>query len=249
MAISLPVTNQVFVGNPAAAPEIAPIQFTVLDADHIASLAEYLGYISLSDMESAHRDLSDGGEAGMVGLQPAIGGVFLVGMLLDGQCQEQVCSFGLEMAGKRYKVVLDPLLMQGSALDLEGRRVRVYGVQQPADQVIDARLLDLGEAWWVWWRPAWVTVYQKHDFESEVWVYSVADHNPYSTVDMTYYPTLTRGEPILTKGKWLEGGTRDSMTFVAEDVYRLGNGVYRSLSNNISLPPMPTVTIRPTSGP
>jgi serine/threonine protein phosphatase PrpC len=246
LVISFPVVNQRFVGNPVAAPELAPIRFVDLDPDDLAPLAGYLNYSTLSDMEAAHPGQLDSESPIMVDLQPANSGLFLVGQVRDWQCQGQMCTFRLDMAGEMYGAQLDQSFFSELPLDLDGRRVRLFGFQSRDGQTVDTRLLDLGERWWVWWQPAWATVYDNTNWEDEVWVYSIADHNPYSTIEMAQYPTLKQGEHILTKGRWLETGPGNSMTFAVESAYRLQEGVYRSLSDEPILLPMPTVTIRLT---
>jgi hypothetical protein len=202
-----------------------------------------------------------------------------VGLARDWNCREGDCGFRLKMAGEAYQVELEQDHLLDGLSSLRGRRVRVFGYrlesglpsaqaqgtsQQVAENgVVDARLIDLGVRWWVWWRPAWSTVYQNQDGGKAVWVYSIVDRNPYSTIEMEEHPTLKRGERILARGQWLPGMPAEygrtavrpyrsgegSMTFVVESLYRLAGDVYIPVADEPATTPQPTVTLRPTSNP
>jgi serine/threonine protein phosphatase PrpC len=246
LVATFPVANQRLVGDPAAAPQPAPIRFMDLALGDLVPLADYLDYADLDHMRSAHSGQYDLGTAPAADLSPAHQGIFLVGLVRDWNCEAETCRFRLEMADKAYDVELAQGLFAGDPPSLQGRRVRLFGQQSPLDEVVDTRLIDLGARWWVWWQPAWTTMYQDHDWDEEVWVYSIVDHNPYSTIEMDDYPALERGDRILTRGRWLKGEPKDSMVFAVESLYHLEDGVYQPLSGGPSTAPQATVVLEPT---
>ena len=248
LVAAFPVANQRFAGEPAAAPQPAPIHFGELAEGDMDRLARYLNYADLAEMKAAQRGPWGEG-ASSLDLMPADGGLFLVGLVQDWRCEGQVCTYRLKMADQAYIVELAQSSLPADAPDLQGRRVRVYGQSPAVGGRVRARLIDLGARWWAWWQPSWTTVYVDRGWEQPTWVYSIADHNPYSTIEIEDYPGLNPGEQILARGRWLAGGAQAGMTFVAESLYRLQEGVYVPLSNGGSALPLPTVTLQSTASP
>ena len=148
-------------------------------------------------------------------------GVFLVGPVRKWQCQQSECTFDLTMAGEKYKVRLDRQHLAEQDQVLRGGRVRVFGYQDSEDSAVEARLVDVGSPWWALWLPGWKTVYQAHNWDETVWVYSVVDRNPYSPVPMEDLPGLERGTRIVARGRWLEAKEGENMAFVVDAVYYL----------------------------
>jgi hypothetical protein len=180
------------------------------------------------------------------GQWPPFPGVFLVGTVHNWQCQGQDCAFELDAAGTTFQVKLDRTYFVESRAGMDGRQVRVFGIQLAEGEEVDARLIDLGERWWVLWQPAWVTVYEDHDWNETVWVYTVLDRNPYSIVGLDLRPGLARGTGVLVQGRWLEGGPRDNMAFAIDRAYILQGDEYVPVSDVQGLAPLPTVTLAPT---
>jgi serine/threonine protein phosphatase PrpC len=195
VALTASLVGREFVAGPAAAPQLAPI---------VANDAQ--------GAESESRLLS--------GSLPEQRGVFLVGPVRDWHCQKAVCSFALAMAGKEYEVRCDRQNAVDKGLVLRGRRVRVFGYQDAEGSVVDARLIDVGAAWWALWREPWVTVYQAQNWDETVWVYTIVDENPYSPVTQDFLG-LKRGDRIVARGRWLEAKAGQNMAFVTEAVYWL----------------------------
>jgi serine/threonine protein phosphatase PrpC len=214
--------NVQWASSPAAAPHLAPIQ---LGAEGVTG-----------DLVSSSS-----------GLWPPNPGVFLAGTVRHWQCEGQDCAFELDMAGTTFQVKLDREYFVDSRPGLEAqtgldaREVRVFGVQPGEGKEVDARLIDLGERWWVLWEPAWVTVYEDHGWNETVWVYTALDRNPYSIVGSYVHPGLARGTGVLVQGMWLEGGPRDNMAFATDRAYLLQGDEYVPV-----LAPLPTVTLAPT---
>jgi serine/threonine protein phosphatase PrpC len=219
--------NQQWASSPAAAPHLAPIQ---------------------PGAEGVTGDLVSSPS----GLRPPNPGVFLVGAARHWRCEGQDCAFELDMAGTMFRVKLDREYFVDSraGMDaqtgLDARQLRVYGVQHGEGEEVDARLIDLGERWWAWWNPAWVTVYEEHDWNETVWVYTVLDRNPYSVAGSDIHPGLARGTGALVQGRWLEGGPRENMAFAIDRAYLLQGDEYVPVSDVQVLAPLPTVTLAPT---
>lgn len=244
-----PAVNQRLVGDPAAAPQMAPIRFDDLTDDNLVDLADYLHYADFYEMRAANPGQLNQPFPPVADLWPSGPGLFLVGLVRDWYCQEGKCTFQLEMAGTLYDIELDQTAFVGDPLSLNGQRVRVFG-QLPAEgTVLKAHLIDLGARWWAWWQPAWITVYQDHDWGRGDWVFGIADHNPYSPVDIEQYAGLEQGGRILIRGRWLKSGSQDSMTFAPDDVYHLHGDVYVLLSDDPTPTSQPTVTLQPTASP
>jgi serine/threonine protein phosphatase PrpC len=219
--------NQQWAGSPAAAPRLAPIQ---------------------PGAEGVTGDLVSSPS----GLRPPNPGVFLVGTVRHWRCEGQDCAFELDMAGTTFQVKLDReyFVDDRAGVDaqanLDARQVRVFGVQPGEGEEVDARLIDLGERWWAWWKPAWVTVYEHHDWNETVWMYTVVDENPYSVVTRKEYPGLADGTGVLVEGKWTEGGAHDNMSFAIDRAYLLQGDEYVPVSDVQVLAPLPTVTLAST---
>jgi hypothetical protein len=249
----LPFASAGLVGGPAAAPRLAPIRFEGLTENDLSQIAGMLGYADLSELETAYAGRLDPGNLSAVDLSPANEGVLLVGSVRGWSCRDGTCAFRLEMAGEAYQVELDQARLASDASSLRGRRVRLFGVQLAENGVVAARLIELGARWWSWWQPAWGTVYQDDKPDATVWVYSIVDRSPYSTIEMEEHPGLKRGEQILTRGRWLAGGPVSSsqgsgnMTFVVESLYHLQGSVYSQVLERAPVAPQPTVTLRPTA--
>jgi serine/threonine protein phosphatase PrpC len=203
MAISFPIVDQELVGNPAAAPRIA----TIYDE---------------RPPEGAHWGATEGG------LDPPLPGVFLVGVARDWQVEDASCSFSLIMVDSVYEISCNPasFVETEGQPNLDGRHVRVFGYQAGDGNEVEAQLIDLGARWWEWQRPAWAMIYADHDWRETSWVYTIADENPYSPVQMADYPGLDRGEWIVALGTWLPGDSEHSMGFSVARLYRLENGRY-----------------------
>ena len=169
-----------------------------------------------------------------------------MGQVRQWGCEGQDCTFELNAGGKTYQVNIDRERFAGNQTSLDGRQVRVFGHQAERDAEVDARLIDLGERWWIWWRPAWVTAYQDHDWNETDWVYTVLDNNPYGFVEAGDLPGLNPGTPILVQGRWLEGGPQDNMAFALERAYCLEGNEYVLVADDLIPAPPPTVTLAPT---
>jgi serine/threonine protein phosphatase PrpC len=219
--------NRQWASGPAAAPHLAPIQ---------------------PGAEGVTGDLVSSPS----GLWPPNPGVFLVGTVRHWRCEGQDCAFELDMAGTTFRAKLDrEYFVDGRAgvdaqTGLETRQVRIFGVQPVEGEQVDARLIDLGERWWALWEPAWVTVYEHHDWSETVWVYTVLDRNPYGVVGSDVHPGLARGTGALVRGRWLEGGPRDNMAFAIDRAYLLQGDEYVPVSDVQVLAPLSTVTLNPT---
>jgi hypothetical protein len=149
------------------------------------------------------------------------------------------------MADREFDIISSKPQFVNEDVDLADRPVRVFGSQERETASVVAQLIDQGESWWAWWRPAWATVYQDYNPSSPAWVYSVADRNPHSPIDMDDYTDLVRGDRILLRGKWLAGGPRDAMSFDVESLYRLDSDKYVALAGQSSPATRPTVTLIP----
>ncbi len=247
MILGFPVVNQRFVGDPAAAPQPAAIHFEDLHREDLARVAAELGYVGTEDLLAAQPDGLPAAGSFAADLEPAQPGVFVVGLVREWACRDRLCSFGLEMAGQPYQFQLDGAFFVAAEQSLRGRRVRAFGQRQRDEQVWEERLIDLGARWWAWWQPGWSTVYVDERWEEPLWVYSVADRNPYSVVRLEDHPALGRGDEILARGRWLAPGPAEGMAFAADAVYRLEGGAYRPVAAASELRPQPTATLRPTA--
>jgi hypothetical protein len=181
------------------------------------------------------------------GLWPPFPGVFLVGAVRNWQCEGQDCAFELDVAGTTFQVKLDRKYFVDSRAGMDARQVRVFGIQLAEGEEVDARLIDLGERWWIFWEPAWVTVYEHHDWDETVWVYTSLDRNPYGVVGSESFAGLVRGTRVLLQGRWLEGGPRDNMAFDSEGAYLLQGDEYVAVSDLEVMAPSATVTLAPTA--
>jgi hypothetical protein len=148
------------------------------------------------------------------------------------------------MPDKEYVIHSDQDLFEGQGMDLIGSWVRVYGLQEMETGPVTALLVDQRGPSWAWWQPAWSTVYDNHDWNETVWVYSVADHEAHSPIRLKDYPGLTKGDRILLRGQWVEEQGRDAMSFVEDTVYRLEAGRYAPFSDVPNPTGRPTVTPR-----
>jgi len=193
--------SQEYVGDPAAAPYVAPI-----------------------DTEPQSGGTGEGTAQG--GFEPADSGVIVVGKVRGWRCEEQDCTFRLEMAGKEYQVHCEGGRFFDPRTSLRGRHVWVFGHQRREGAPVEARLIDLGAWQWALWQEPWSSVYQNHDWSQEVWVYTIVDERPYSPVDMEAYPSLERGMQILVWGRWPGPRTTNIVTFDGEPLYRLDGDRY-----------------------
>jgi serine/threonine protein phosphatase PrpC len=249
----LPLASGGLPGAPAAAPRLAPIRFEGLTENDLSQVASLLGYADLAEMQAAYPGRLDSGDLSVVDLSPAGGGVFLAGLVRNWSCREGTCTFRLKMAGEAYQVEIEQARLASGVSSLYGRRVRVFGLQRAENGAVNARLIDLRARWWCWWQPAWGTVYQDGEPDAAVWVYSIVDRSPYSTIEMEEHPSLKRGEQILARGRWLAGGIESrsgdggSMTFAVENLYHLQGDVYLQVVEGAPVAPQPTVTLRPTA--
>jgi serine/threonine protein phosphatase PrpC len=248
MILSLPVTNQRFVGGPAAAPYPAPVHFEAVPARSLSALAAELGYSGPEQLQDANSDASVAGEVATADVMPARPGVFVVGLARDWNCTPSTCQFVLEMAGQGYRFRLNSSQVTDSRLVREGQRVRVFAQSNVQGGAWDARLIDLGASWWAWWEPAWTTVYVDFDWSEPVWVYTTGDRNPYSIVPVDEHPALDRKARILVQGRWREGKAGENMALVVEQLwlYSPSREAYFPLSGESTETPAPTVTLRPT---
>jgi hypothetical protein len=94
---------------------------------------------------------------------------------------------------------------------------------------------------WVWWKPAWRTVYDNLDSNDTVWIYGVADRESYSPIALKDYSGLTQGDRILLRGRWEEHG-RGERYFAEETIYRLEAGRYAPFYGVPDPTGRPTVT-------
>jgi serine/threonine protein phosphatase PrpC len=259
--LGFPAVSQRLVLDPLAAPYLAPLHYEHLTPGDPRWWASYLGYTSTEEMLVANPGQFELGKPDGVEIWPAQRGVFLVGLARDYHCQEQACTFRLDMAGKPYEVNVEPQFFVEDEVSLNERQVRVFGVQEQEGAKVTARLIDQGsKTWWAWWQPAWATVYRNHDWATPVWVYSIMDRNPYSPVeagddvqsssgDRLPAGDLGQGDRVLLQGKWLPGGPTDAMSFQTGSIYRFAADGYVPVSGQPSSEPQPTVTLRPTENP
>ena len=239
--IFVPALAQRLAGDPVAAPLPAPLQDGRLAGTSPDQVALYLGYADAAQMSAAHGGLVAPETLGESQLKPAIPGVFLVGTARDWGCEQQRCSYRLEMAGIEYSVTYEAPGEMG--VDLTGHPVRVYGVQQEDQPAVAAQLIERGSHWWAWWQPAWTLVHQTGSWEQGVWVYSIVDRNPNGLIGPDQGPGLQRGARILLHGMWsIED---QAMAFKEDEIYTLQGSIYVPTTGQPSLP-LPTVTLQPT---
>lgn len=214
---------------PAAAPVLEPIHYDQL-ADDDTWWTNYLGYDDVQQMRNK------------LDRWPARRGLFIVGEARDWSCQGQRCTFRLEMPGREYVVDSDLGFFERQGADPTGSWVRVYGLQEMDTGPVTARLIDQQRPWWAWWQPAWSTVYDDHNWNETVWVYSVADQDSYSPIRLEDYPGLIEGDRILLRGRWVDEQGQDAMSFVEDTVYRLEAGRYAPFFGVPDPAERPTVT-------
>ena len=224
-----------------AAPLPAPIQDSRLAGSSADQVALYLGYADSDQMIAAHGGLLVPENLGASDLQPAAPGVFLVGTAREWSCEQQECSFQLEMAGTDYTVTYQASGEKG--VDLNGRPVRVYGPQQEGQPAVAAQLIERGSHWWAWWQPAWTLVHQAGSLDQIAWVYSIVDRNPNGLLDLDQVPGLQQGAQLLLRGLWHV--EKQSIAFDEDQIYHLQGSKYVPWAGQPS-PPVPTVTLQPT---
>jgi hypothetical protein len=239
--VFVPAMSQKLAGEPAAAPLPAPLQDSRLAGHSPDQVAIYLGYASSDQMVAAHGDPLTPETIGVSDLMPATPGVFLVGAARDWGCAQQECTFHLDMAGTDYTVTYRAPGEQG--VDLDGRQVRVYGPQQEGQPIVAAQLIERGSHWWAWWQPAWTLVHQPGSLDQVAWVYSIVDRNPNGLLDLDQVPGLPRGAQLLLRGLWRGD---QSISFDADQIYHLKDSKYIPWAEQPA-PPVPTVTLQPTS--
>lgn len=282
---SLRMVNLLLMDNPAAAPQPGPIRFERLAEANLSQIAFDLGYASANEMAAAHEGQLDLKESGGVDLWPARPGLFLVGPAENWECQAQMCTFALDMAGVPHRVGFDARFLrkvQGTApastvassplvparTDAQDRgraepearrvwqaladpeeRVRVFGFQVRAGEVVDAQWIERANPWWAVWQPAWSVVYQAPDYDGQapVWVYAIADRQPNSPIEVKAYPGLYRGDPVLAWGTWLAAAPRHSMAFEERDIYLLEENRYVPRPGAGALVPQPAAGSEPTT--
>lgn len=238
--VFLPALTQKLAGDPVAAPLPAPIQDGRLAGKSPDQVALYLGYADSDQMMATHGGMLALEDLGASELMPAAPGVFLVGTAREWSCEQQTCTFQLEMAGTDYTVTYQAPGEQG--VDLNGKPVRVYGPQQEGQPAVVAQLIERGSHWWAWWQPAWTLVHQVGSMDQIAWVYSIVDQNPNGLLDLDQVPGLQRGAQLLLRGLWHAG---QSVVFAEDQVYHLQGARYVPWTEQPS-PPVPTVTLQPT---
>ena len=237
----VPALSQKLAGDPVAAPLPAPLQDRRLNGSSPAQVAIYLGYADTDQMNFANGGPLAAEEIGTSDLKPASAGVFLVGTARQWRCEPQECTFHLDMAGTDYTVSYQVPGEQG--VDLSERPVRVYGLQQEAQPAVVAQLIERGSHWWAWWQPAWTLVHRAASLDQVAWVYSIVDRNPNGLLDVDQVPSLQRGAQLLLRGLWRG---EKSIAFDEDQIYHLQGSRYVPLAEQPA-PPVPTVTLQPTS--
>ena len=238
--VFVPALTQKLTGDPVAAPLPAPIQDSRLAGSSADQVALYLGYADSDQMIAAHGGLLVPENLGASDLQPAAPGVFLVGTAREWSCEQQECSFQLDMAGTDYAVTYQASGEKG--VDLNGRPVRVYGPQPKGQPAVAAQLIERGSHWWAWWQPAWTLVHQAGSLDQIAWVYSIVDRNPNGLLDLDQVPGLPQGAQLLLRGLWR---VEQSIAFDEDQIYHLQGSRYVPWAGQPS-PPVPTVTLQPT---
>ena len=238
--VFVPALTQKLTGDPVAAPLPAPIQDSRLAGSSADQVALYLGYADSDQMIAAHGGLLVPENLGASDLQPAAPGVFLVGTAHEWSCEQQECSFQLDMAGTDYAVTYQASGEKG--VDLNSRPVRVYGPQPKGQPAVAAQLIERGSHWWAWWQPAWTLVHQAGSLDQIAWVYSIVDRNPNGLLDLDQVPGLPQGAQLLLRGLWR---VEQSIAFDEDQIYHLQGSRYVPWAGQPS-PPVPTVTLQPT---
>ena len=242
----LPAVGQGLVGDPSAAPRLAPVRDERLIGKNPDQVAGYLGYPDAGAMKAAHPGQFDPAGADAVQLWPAQRGVFLVGAVREWTCQEQACAFRLQMADREYKVSYDQPSSGSDRTNLRGWQVRVFGYQRAERATVAAQFIERGSRWWAWWQRAWTIVYPAHAWnqDQEVWAYGIVDKSANGLLDTDRYPALERGEQVLLRGTWKVG--KRSTVFYEDQAYHLEGDRYVPLTLEPIPMPQPTVTLMPT---
>lgn len=243
-AILVPALTQRLVGDPAAAPIIAPLRDSRLDGSQPDQVAAYLGYADAQQMVDAHAGQLALQNLGAAELKPAAPGVYLSGTARDWSCEQQACSFRMEVAGTEYAVTYPAPGQMG--VDLGGLPVRVYGAQQEQEGqlTVAAQLIEQGSHWWAWWQhPAWTLVHQIGSWEQSVWAYSIIDQSPNGLIEPDQIPGLQKGTRVLLHGLWhIE---EQPMSFGQDQIFVLQGTTYLPVQEQPTLP-LPTSTLQPT---
>ncbi len=240
--VLIPALMQKLTGNPMAAPLPAPLEDDRMAGRTIDQVALYLGYADSSQMIAGHGGLPDPAALGSRQLWPATRGVLLVGVAREWSCERHGCSFRIDMAGTEYLVTYDEPSEED--IDLEGHPTRVYGTQQEGQATVAAQLIERGSLWWAWWQPAWTLVVQSGSWDQSVWVYTIVDKSPNGLIDVDQVPGLQQGTQLLLRGMWHVD--TQPLTFQEDQIYTLRGARYVPLTGQPA-PPVPTVTLQPTS--
>ncbi len=241
-AVLIPALAQNLAGDPAAAPLPAPLEDRRMAGSSADQVALYLGYADSSQMIAEHGGPLDPAEMGSHELWPAARGVLLAGTAREWGCEQQGCSFRLHMAGTEYLVTYPTPSEEG--IDLEGHPTRVFGVQQEGRAAVTAQLIERGSLWWTWWQPAWTLVHQTGGWDQSVWVYTIVDKSPNGLIDVDQVRGLQGGAQLLLRGTWHV--ETQPLTFQHDQIYTLQGARYVPLTGQ-PVPPLPTVTLQPTS--
>jgi len=240
--VLIPALMQKLTGDPMAAPLPAPLEDSRMAGSSIDQVALYLGYADSSQMIAGHRSVLDPAALGSNELWPAARGVLLVGLAREWSCERQGCSFWIDMAGTEYLVTYSA--PSEADIDLEGHPTRVYGTQQEGQATVAAQLIERGSLWWAWWQPAWTLIVQSGSWDQSVWVYTIVDKSPNGLIDVDQVPGLQQGTQLLLRGMWHVD--TQPWTFHEDQIYTLQGTRYVPLTGQ-PVPPLPTVTLQPTS--
>lgn len=227
---------------PVSAPQVAPLRDARLTGTSAEQLAHYLGYSDEAEMISAHQGQVNWSSLATADLWPSSPKVLLVGTARSWRCDVGDCVFVVRMAGTDHTVYYSAPADAESSLN--GRMVRVLGSQQDQTPGLMAEFIERGNAWWVWWQPAWQIVYPGNLGQRTMWVYGTVERNPYGLLDTEEHTPLDRGSQVLVRGQWTEKGHSSAMT--EEEVYQLQGGRYLPVSTQGVVVPQPTVTLQPT---
>lgn len=240
--VLIPALSQKLAGDPVAAPLPAPLEDSRMAGSSADQVALYLGYVDSIQMMSEHEGLLDPSALGSNELWPAIRGVSLAGIAREWSCEQQECTFRLNMADTEYLVTYRAPGEEG--IDLEGHPARVYGAQQEGQAAIAALLIERGSLWWAWWQPAWTLVHQVGSWDRFVWAYTIVDKSPNGLIDVDQIPGLEHGAQLLVRGVWHVD--TQPLTFQQDQIYTLQGTRYVPVTGQ-PVPPLPTVTLQPTS--
>ncbi len=240
--VLIPALMQKLAGDPVAAPLPAPLEDLRMAGSSADQVASYLGYADSSQMIAVHGDSLDPAALGDTELWPAARGVLLAGVAREWSCEQQGCSFRIDMAGTEYLVTYRA--PSEEEVDLQGHPTRVYGTQPKGQATVAAQLIERGSLWWAWWQPAWTLVAQTGSWDQSVWVYTIVDRSPNGLIDVDQIPGLQKGAQLLLRGMW-HVDTRP-LTFQEDQIYTLQGATYVPLTGQPA-PPLPTVTLQPTS--